>query len=240
MLMPEETAFFNCLGRVEDGRDGSRGCSVSPPRSSNRTCGFPASGSPTGFTMKHTESSFASPYSSLGSFRSTTVFSGCAPITGPRLRPKHPEVRALPSTGITRLQRYYDPLRVPAGPLSLPRALELASTRSGVPPLPRPPSLHAVLTTPVDPNRCACQFLPGRCGLPRYSGGSASTTSLSRPAQASLALRPAGLLSHPKWPWSQGFGPARYRSKPLVSYQTYQQLSGWDFHPPVICAVGAH
>ncbi len=27
---------------------------VSPPRSSNRTCGFPASGSPTGFTAWHT------------------------------------------------------------------------------------------------------------------------------------------------------------------------------------------
>ncbi len=104
----------------------------------------------------------------------------------------------------------------------------------------RPLSLHAVPTTPVDPSRCACRLLPGRCSLPRSSGGSASTTTLSRPAQASLALRPAELLGHPKWPLSQGSGPARYRTKPLVSYQTYRQLSGWDFHPPVICAVGAH
>ena len=29
-------------------------CSVSTPRSSNRTCGFPASGSPTGLTHQHT------------------------------------------------------------------------------------------------------------------------------------------------------------------------------------------
>jgi len=134
-FIPRPSRVPENLGRVEDGRGGSRGCSVSPPRSSNRTCGFPASGSPTGFTMKHTESSFASPYSSLGSFRSTTVFSGCAPITEPRFLHKYPEVRALPSAGITRLRRYYDPLRVPAGPLSLPRALELASTRSGVPPM---------------------------------------------------------------------------------------------------------
>ena len=35
-------------------------------------------------------------------------------------------------------------------------------------------------------------------GLPRISGGSASATSLSRPAQASLALRPAGSLNRPK------------------------------------------
>src|SRR3954467_15780837 len=43
--------------RVEDGR-GSLGLvwqrSVSRPRSSNRTCGFPASGFPTGFTARHT------------------------------------------------------------------------------------------------------------------------------------------------------------------------------------------
>jgi hypothetical protein len=52
--------------------------SVSHPRSSNRTCGFPASGSPTGFVARHTEqitdrkrpvrgvlSSFASRYSFL-------------------------------------------------------------------------------------------------------------------------------------------------------------------------------
>ena len=36
----------------------------------------------------------------------------------------------------------------------------------------------------------------GPCCLPRFQGGSASATSLSRPAQASLALRPAGLLAH--------------------------------------------
>jgi hypothetical protein len=31
--------------------------SVSHPRSSNRTCGFPASGSPTGFVLRHTKQS---------------------------------------------------------------------------------------------------------------------------------------------------------------------------------------
>ena len=85
--------------------------------------------------MKHTELPFASPYSSIGSLRATAVWSGFTPITGPRLFPEHPEVRALPSTGVTRLPWYYDPLRVPAGPLSFPRASELASTRSGVPPM---------------------------------------------------------------------------------------------------------
>jgi hypothetical protein len=39
----------------------------------------------------------------------------------------------------------------------------------------------------------------------------------ARLAQASLTLRPAGLLSHPRWPLSQGSDPARYQTKPLAS-----------------------
>jgi hypothetical protein len=57
-------------------------------------------------------------------------------------------------------------------------------------------------------------------GLPRYSGGSASTSSLSRPTQASHTLWPAGSLSRPRRPLSRGFGPAGYPTKPLVSYRT--------------------
>src|ERR1700676_4054180 len=93
-----------------------------------------------------------------------------------------------------------------------------------LPQLPRSPFLHAVLTTPVD-RTGACRFLPCPRGLPRLTGGSASTTSLlrnrgvsgfvfsaeflavlgcfsrrrlSRPAQASLALRPARSLARLK------------------------------------------
>src|ERR1035441_5254308 len=66
----------------------------------------------------------------------------------------------------------------------------------GLPQLLRPPSLHAVLSTPAD-RTGACRFLPCPRGLPRLTGGSASTTSLSRPAQASLTLRPARLLPRP-------------------------------------------
>jgi hypothetical protein len=45
------------LGRSAEGAVAwaMRQRSVSHPRSSNRTCGFPASGSPTGFTVRHTE-----------------------------------------------------------------------------------------------------------------------------------------------------------------------------------------
>src|ERR1700732_3204467 len=45
---------------------------------------------------------------------------------------------------------------------------------------------------------CACRLLPRSCSLPQMAGGSASALSLSRPAQASLTLRPAGLLNRLK------------------------------------------
>src|SRR5438477_2692082 len=90
----------------------------------------------------------------------------------------------------------------------------------GLPQLPRPPSLHAVLNTPVDWIRCACWLLPCPCSLPRLIGGSASTTKLSRPAQASLVLRPVKLLAHHAWALSRGFIAAGCPAAMLVSYQT--------------------
>jgi hypothetical protein len=68
--------------------------SVSHPRSSNRTCRSPASGSPTGFTARYTESkltargfgtvsklSFAPRHSNLRRRLSLMVFAGSSPIT---------------------------------------------------------------------------------------------------------------------------------------------------------------
>ena len=67
-------------------------------------------------------------------------------------------------------------------------------------------------------------YLPVARGLPRSSRGSASTTSLSTPAQASLALRPAGLLSRPctpdagrrRWRCSDAFGVRTCRYRPVI------------------------
>ena len=65
-----------------------------------------------------------------------------------RLSPSHqpspsstnaPEVRVLSSTGITQLQRYYDPVRLPRGPMPS-RIVEAATlARHGSPPLARSP-----------------------------------------------------------------------------------------------------
>src|SRR5262249_22593692 len=72
------------------------------------------------------------------------------------------------------------------------------------------------------------------------AGGSASALSLSRPAQASLALRPAGSLSHLKRPSSRGSSPASYPAKLLVSFRINRQLSGWNLPPLMIRAFEAH
>ena len=231
------TCFGRQVGRVEDGR----GCSgrlrrigpVSRPRSSNRTCGFPASGSPTGFlpqavagggprcirrrrttpdwpntawslhclvprddTVHRLPASLGDKASSAAS-RSFAAFSDSCQSPDPPLLPKRAGSQG-PS-----LHRSY-----PASPLLWP----CPTSRRVRPPCrgrpsgdlhpPGPPSLRCGLPSlacrahyPGGPNGCACRLLPGSCGLPRISGGSASAISLSRPAQAYFSLRPASLLA---------------------------------------------
>jgi hypothetical protein len=73
----------------------------------------------------------------------------------------------------------------------------LPSLTTGLPRLLAPPFQRAVPITPVDRTGAHVGCFPIRLGLPRTAVGSASTSSLSRPAQASRALRPAGSLSRP-------------------------------------------
>src|ERR1700694_5447783 len=87
---------------------------------------------------------------------------------------------------------------------------------------------------------CSYRLLPRSCSLPQMAGGSASALSLSRPARASHALRPAGSLSRPRRPLSRGSSPSGYPAEPLVSFQINRQLSGWNPPPLVIRAFGAH
>src|SRR5262245_10940677 len=69
------------------------------------------------------------------------------------------------------------------------------------------------------------RVLPCPCCLPRYRDGSASTTLLSRPAQASHALRPAELLTHLTWALSRGSALADYSARALASYQVQPTTS---------------
>ena len=170
------------------------------------------------------------------------MFAGVWPITiSSDASTSLPEVGALPSTRITRLHQYYDPVRLPPRAVRPSLTLRVTTPRpEWASPVTRPtfPTCHAHY--PGGSDRCMCRLPPCPRGLPRYSGGSASASSLSRPAQASLTLSPAGLLSRPWRPLSRGFDPTSYPVKPLVSYQTYRQLSGRILPPLVKRAIGAH
>ena len=123
---------------------------------------------------------------------------GCSrlpPITDPRLRPKRTRSKG------PFLRQHYPastviwPSPTPVRPAASATLGLPAPVETGLPRLRASPFQRAVPTIPADRDGCLCRLLPRSRGLPRFPGGSASATSLSRPAQASLTLRPAGLLS---------------------------------------------
>ena len=115
----------------------------------------------------------------------------------------------------------------------------VTSDRTGLPRCPHHPS-----DVPCPIPRQTRQALASIASLSarpsRAKDGSASASTLSRPARTSLALRPVGSLSRPWRPLSRGFGPASHPAQPLVSYQINRQLSGWNLPPLVIRAIEAH
>ena len=62
---------------------------------------------------------------------------------------------------------------------------------NGSPPITRTTFPTCRAYYPGGSSECACRLLPRSYSLPQMAGGSASALSLSRPAQASLTLRPA-------------------------------------------------
>ena len=226
-----------------------------PSRSSNRTCGFPASGFPTGFTVRPTIScrvtrgacaaaSSSSPRDTARSDRSghCRVFAGSS-ANHPDLAvfASAPEVRALPSAGITRLQRSLRPCPTPAG-IRRPSATlrPLPSCQTGLPRLPASPFRRAVPTTPADRTGARVDCFPVRAAFPvlqagrhphLYFRGLLRLHSRYGPSDCSTAQ---GGLCH------EASSQSGYPSKPLVSYQSNRQFSGWYLPPLVIRAFGAH
>jgi hypothetical protein len=238
------------LGRVEDGRGSSAPFPVPAHQTGRADFPHPAFRlvSPRAYDGRSMRALFAPPLH-LGTAVKLAwkapglmpCFVGSRQVTDPRLLQQAHQKSgpfpplALPSLGsTTTLSDPHLCRRLSASLRPLP------SPMMGLPRLPVSPFQRAVPTTPADQGGCACRLLPRLRGLPRYSGGSASATSLSRPAQASLTLRPAGLLNRPRRPSSRGFDLTSYPTKPLVSYQINRQLSGWILPPLVIRAVGAH
>src|ERR1700720_2250948 len=143
------------------------------------------------------------------------------------------ELRPLPSTGITQLQRYCGPLRHPSAPsLSLTGVrLIIPDHASGLPVL-RALSLctccrhypgAAAGRTPRS-SRPAVSAFPGRVA------GSACTSSFSRLAQRLLALRPAHSRGHQfvtRYPKASDISspPCLLRLLPAGA------VAGWGLHP---------
>src|SRR6266700_2698770 len=158
--------------------------SVSHPRSSNRTCRSPASGSPTGFTVRHTGSKptargFCTVVTLL---RPSTQQSRTAPVFAGVLRlianhhdlaifQSAPDVRALCSAGITRLRRSYDPVRLPPWPPPIATLRPLPSPLMGLPRLPEPPFRRAVPTTPADRAGARVDYFPAHAAFPKWQEG---------------------------------------------------------------------
>jgi len=104
------------------------------------------------------------------------------------------QLRLLPSTGVTRLHRYNEPLRHPSRPSlslascqSIPTAITAGTSRVAYGPL----CLHAVANTPAGLMELVRSYRSTNFGLPTNRGGSAPALSVSGPAQRSLTLRPA-------------------------------------------------
>ena len=93
-------------------------------------------------------------------------------------------------------------------------------------------SLRATATTPAEPVGACVAHFPTGGSLPRLRGGSASAVHVSRPAQRSLALRPAGSLSRPRRPvTSKCFSRSRYLLHPLRLLPAGATGAGRDSHP---------
>src|SRR6202158_5091295 len=109
------------------------------------------------------------------------------------------ELRSLPSTGVTRLPRYYEPLRHPRAPsLSLTGfRLVVADHALGLPVF---RALSLCTCRRHYPGAAAGRILlsahPAIAAFPDMAVGSAYTSSFSRLAQRSLALRPAHSRCH--------------------------------------------
>lgn len=146
--------------------------------------------------------------------------SGPSPLCSVCLEPGR-----LPSTGITRLQQYYAPLRHPASPGSAAHAAPVGRAHghvAGLPVLPLSSSfVHAIVNTPAEPTGAYVARFPIDDSLPRVAARSASALQISRPAQRSLALRPARSPSPFRTFYIEGFN--RFVTSTVASI-----ASGWS------------
>jgi len=239
---------------------------VSRPRSSNRTCGFPASGSRTRFSLKacacHKQvggtgdaqgiedvaggtSAFPATahvvfvnlawpsviafVAASGSCRALLDSSSIASIPCHSVR--IPEPGPLPSTGVTRLHRYYEPLRHPPGPSTRSACWSRrTTTQLGFPCF---PLLLAGMLSPTTPAKRVGHVVhfPARASLPPVQAGSAFASCISGPPRCSLALRPTSSRTARSCLLSPRLRPLRYLHDRWDSYPAGTTFAGAGLAP---------
>ena len=201
--------------------------SVSSLRSSNRTGRSPASGSR---TRLH---AFAFACNAIGSSEHSSELIGCPISRSFTTYCVCLELRSLPSTGVTRLPRYYEPLRHPRAP-----GLSLAGVRLVIPdhalglPVFRASSLCTCRRhyPGAASGRTASLMHPAVSAFPERVVGSACASSVSRIAQRSLTLRPAHLRGHQfvtRYPKASAISLPPW----LLRLLPAGAVAGWGLHP---------
>ena len=100
--------------------------------------------------------------------------------------------------------------------------------------------MRAATITPVGPPAAYLARFPGGIGLPRCSGGSAPTLALSRPAQCSLALRPARSADPQKRPFLRVLQTIRRLLIRPECFRLEREFAGPVFHRGEQCTLSRH
>ena len=115
-------------------------------------------------------------------------------------------------------------------PSSAPRGAPVGRAHghtTGLPVLPLSSSfVHAIVTTPAEPVGACFAHFPIDDSLPRVCAGSASALPISRPAQRSLALRPARSPNPLKDLLHRRLQPLRYLHDCSDCFRLERQLPG--------------
>jgi len=169
------------------------------------------------------------------------VFSGSSPITttspsskahqksGPFAPPALPGLNARKTLSDSRQSRR---LKATLRPLPSPM--------TGLPQLPEPPFRRAVPTTPADRAGCSCRLLLPLT-RPSPNGRRVGIRIVTFEACSGFTRVTARRIAQPpKVAFVTRLQPSGYPAKPLVSYRTNRQLSGWIPPPLMIRAFGAH
>lgn len=100
--------------------------------------------------------------------------------------------------------------------------------------------MRAATITPVGSSGGYLARFPADCGLPRYSGGSAPTLAVSRPARCSLALRPARSADPLKEPFLEVLQTIRRLLIRPECFRLEREFAGLDLNRGEWCTLTRH